>query len=237
MIAPIPTPNPRVVCLFCARDVVCSLIGGSITCQCCCCLFFGFCWKTLCCLNFFPTWNRTVSGMFSSLPTDQTTARWRHCSVFSMTCWLLAILIRFFFQTASWFKCRLRHNRSWYFAESPQTRVWNSGNNTFVLWIVREGKSANRLCPWSWFWSFPLNLRCTPGHSSWACSIHAIHTASVWHQWSSLCSITCLLTTQNGTSPLIVLVSVVCSLLCLSLIHIWRCRRTPRCRSRWSPYH
>ena len=25
--------------------------------------------------------------------------------------------------------------------------------------------------------------------------------------------------------------------LCLSLIHIWRCRRDPQCRSRWSPYH
>ena len=24
---------------------------------------------------------------------------------------------------------------------------------------------------------------------------------------------------------------------CLSLIHIWRCRRRLRCRSRWSPYH
>ena len=24
---------------------------------------------------------------------------------------------------------------------------------------------------------------------------------------------------------------------CLSLIHIWRCRRLPQCRSRWSPYH
>ena len=24
---------------------------------------------------------------------------------------------------------------------------------------------------------------------------------------------------------------------CLSLIHIWRCRRIRRCRSRWSPYH
>ena len=23
----------------------------------------------------------------------------------------------------------------------------------------------------------------------------------------------------------------------LSLIHIWRCRRIERCRSRWSPYH
>ena len=27
------------------------------------------------------------------------------------------------------------------------------------------------------------------------------------------------------------------SLLTLSLIHIWRCRRRLRCRSRWSPYH
>ena len=26
-------------------------------------------------------------------------------------------------------------------------------------------------------------------------------------------------------------------LLLLSLIHIWRCRRIERCRSRWSPYH
>ena len=25
--------------------------------------------------------------------------------------------------------------------------------------------------------------------------------------------------------------------LCLSLIHIWRCRRSYACRSRWSPYH
>ena len=30
---------------------------------------------------------------------------------------------------------------------------------------------------------------------------------------------------------------VVCVFLCLSLIHIWRCRRIERCRSRWSPYH
>ena len=25
--------------------------------------------------------------------------------------------------------------------------------------------------------------------------------------------------------------------ICLSLIHIWRCRRGAECRSRWSPYH
>ena len=30
----------------------------------------------------------------------------------------------------------------------------------------------------------------------------------------------------------------VCVCVCvLSLIHIWRCRRVLRCRSRWSPYH
>ena len=28
-----------------------------------------------------------------------------------------------------------------------------------------------------------------------------------------------------------------CSTLDLSLIHIWRCRRSTLCRSRWSPYH
>ena len=31
--------------------------------------------------------------------------------------------------------------------------------------------------------------------------------------------------------------TVSCLMLYLSLIHIWRCRRRLRCRSRWSPYH
>ena len=31
--------------------------------------------------------------------------------------------------------------------------------------------------------------------------------------------------------------SPVLAMICLSLIHIWRCRRIERCRSRWSPYH
>ena len=30
---------------------------------------------------------------------------------------------------------------------------------------------------------------------------------------------------------------VLWSVVCLSLIHIWRCRRAYACRSRWSPYH
>ena len=32
-------------------------------------------------------------------------------------------------------------------------------------------------------------------------------------------------------------VSVITVYIYLSLIHIWRCRRIERCRSRWSPYH
>ena len=31
--------------------------------------------------------------------------------------------------------------------------------------------------------------------------------------------------------------SIYRTILLLSLIHIWRCRRIERCRSRWSPYH
>ena len=29
----------------------------------------------------------------------------------------------------------------------------------------------------------------------------------------------------------------ICVIIVLSLIHIWRCRRSTLCRSRWSPYH
>ena len=53
------------------------------------------CRKMFCCLNCFPTMNRTVSGMFSSQPTDLTTAQRWHCFAFSMACWLLVILIWF----------------------------------------------------------------------------------------------------------------------------------------------
>ena len=31
--------------------------------------------------------------------------------------------------------------------------------------------------------------------------------------------------------------SLLLVMISLSLIHIWRCRRIERCRSRWSPYH
>ena len=31
--------------------------------------------------------------------------------------------------------------------------------------------------------------------------------------------------------------STSCTCITLSLIHIWRCRRSTLCRSRWSPYH
>ena len=32
-------------------------------------------------------------------------------------------------------------------------------------------------------------------------------------------------------------VLLTCLVMLLSLIHIWRCRRSTLCRSRWSPYH
>ena len=32
-------------------------------------------------------------------------------------------------------------------------------------------------------------------------------------------------------------IQLYCRSSSLSLIHIWRCRRIERCRSRWSPYH
>ena len=40
----------------------------------------------------------------------------------------------------------------------------------------------------------------------------------------------------NARERLLTCISI-CSLQQLSLIHIWRCRRSTLCRSRWSPYH
>ena len=48
---------------------------------------------------------------------------------------------------------------------------------------------------------------------------------SFWVSTVHHCTITCLSYLQVPLS------------LFLSLIHIWRCRRIERCRSRWSPYH
>ena len=54
----------------------------------------------------------------------------------------------------------------------------------------------------------------------------------------------CSTTVASFRSPLLsadkwqsTAVDTQCSVLSLSLIHIWRCRRYSLCRSRWSPYH
>ena len=42
---------------------------------------------------------------------------------------------------------------------------------------------------------------------------------------------------QNRPFLLLAVAEAICNPLYLSLIHIWRCRRSTLCRSRWSPYH
>ena len=53
------------------------------------------------------------------------------------------------------------------------------------------------------------------------------HLFWFWTFCSSFCSLAYYADAKS--------LSGVCPL--LSLIHIWRCRRIERCRSRWSPYH
>ena len=47
----------------------------------------------------------------------------------------------------------------------------------------------------------------------------------------------CTINLPDGTSYKTPSDKVITKLQELSLIHIWRCRRIERCRSRWSPYH
>ena len=48
---------------------------------------------------------------------------------------------------------------------------------------------------------------------------------------------TSVLDDNRHSTPTSVKVCVCMCVYVLSLIHIWRCRRLLRCRSRWSPYH
>ena len=53
-----------------------------------------------------------------------------------------------------------------------------------------------------------------------------------WELWATVCKTVCPVLSVRCLS-----VMSVCPVLSLSLIHIWRCRRSTLCRSRWSPYH
>ena len=54
-------------------------------------------------------------------------------------------------------------------------------------------------------------------------SVTCVWDQSSWHRWAPTVSTACVARLGAVTD--------------LSLIHIWRCRRSTLCRSRWSPYH
>ena len=61
---------------------------------------------------------------------------------------------------------------------------------------------------------------------SWRTSLRSVHRVSIWaNDWISWSFVAA------------VFLCCACHDFILSLIHIWRCRRIERCRSRWSPYH
>ena len=59
-----------------------------------------------------------------------------------------------------------------------------------------------------------------------------------YHVWKYIDDIYPILSCENigYISPIYIMPSLLLTNM-LSLIHIWRCRRIERCRSRWSPYH
>ena len=64
---------------------------------------------------------------------------------------------------------------------------------------------------------------------------YELHTTSFWRPYNVHNVKTTLYGLQNNV--LCVLGVIRVAPLDLSLIHIWRCRRSTLCRSRWSPYH
>ena len=63
--------------------------------------------------------------------------------------------------------------------------------------------------------------------------IHQINTDSELLFSLLSCAVACI----YSRDILLPLPCIRCTSTYLSLIHIWRCRRSTLCRSRWSPYH
>ena len=95
-------------------------------------------------------------------------------------------------------------------------------------------------------WKLPLNVKDLPkllrlqnllfqkesNNLSLQSSLHSLNNSLMM---SDSCPINHVL--RHHTTCLSKQQWVFLSLFHLSLIHIWRCRRRLRCRSRWSPYH
>ena len=127
---------------------------------------------------------------------------------------------------------------------------WNKGLNAESVWEC-ESVRVCRLC----------FSRCRHNHEdsdnqtdteiSFIGTFNTFSPANVGHQitwlhphktWLAMLEIMgCNIFMLYNITIVIVKVVVICwngvTVKCLSLIHIWRCRRIERCRSRWSPYH
>ena len=129
-----------------------------------------------------------------------------------------------------------------------------------LLQAVSTANSSPQWIPVSWvYWSYPLQVCITNGNShlpwEWqllrrngsekpvAAELYNV-LLSYGHVQVSNCAVNCIIKT------IILCVYSRCCVVSrihafthwttvtdLSLIHIWRCRRSTLCRSRWSPYH
>ena len=122
-----------------------------------------------------------------------------------------------------------------------------------VLWFFLP--STVKWYPFGLIVSLEIQLESCPSHRvrcTWAflpSTLNFVHVVSdladrrtINKPYFSSSKNMCVFVTSCDASYVCMLVDMECSLtepnsLCLSLIHIWRCRRSTLCRSRWSPYH
>ena len=107
----------------------------------------------------------------------------------------------------------------------------------YVLFVL--DKLTNRWINHVFRWrclTATVNIRSNPNHSN-----KNSFVSNVWNTKcvsSELYQCNCWCENRVATSgKLKIRTNYGQSVLDLSLIHIWRCRRIERCRSRWSPYH
>ena len=115
-----------------------------------------------------------------------------------------------------------------------QPNPFLSSNNRTLFW------HANRMCQL-------LVLICAPctKNTFWGLvpgpeTVSSLFQLQIWHSYAKKDRLLANIAKYSWRNEFWISPCILrdnCTALQLSLIHIWRCRRSTLCRSRWSPYH
>ena len=167
----------------------------------------------ICIFSYYSSTNNSWSGLYSLKPSHGPTVTRSQFHLIQTCCWMHSKDISLVFQLDMIVQC------FWRKLKLLDLMIWGSTPilsyvAALTLLITQWALLSHAPCVLMLFRLEWLRMEVAASHQPPAQLL--MNLATFW---------TCIMMVNMST------------ILLLSLIHIWRCRRSTLCRSRWSPYH